>query len=160
MRRRSAPEAIGLSVLDLVCGLFGLLVVLYATTARVDGSPGVAALPLKFVRIQLEGTHTAPVGLEITVGGQSFQSWPACADAGPVTWASCEAGVVEALVESTDPIDSVRFLLLEPPTASGALYLGNVNVWATTPEAGRLCNLQFASAYRGDLAEVSQCVEP
>ena len=159
MRRQSVPEAIGLSVLDLVCGLFGLLVVLYAITERVDGSPGVEALPLKLVRIHLEGIHAAPVGIEIGIGGRVERSWPACTDAGAVTWIDCEPGAVNALIVSKDPIESVRFLLLGPPTAKGELDFADVKVWVTTPDIRRICTLNFTAAYRGDLEDISQCLE-
>lgn len=155
MRRRQIPEPVGLSVLDLVCGLFGLIVVLYAITERDDGDIGVSALPLKFIRIQLEGTITAPVGLEIGVASDVFRSWPDCADVGVVTWGSCEAGVVEALIESADPIDSIRFLLLAPPTSGGAMVYSDVDVWISTPEDRRFCTLSFANAYRGNFEDAS-----
>ncbi len=144
-------------MLDLVSGLFGLLVVLYAMTSANDGDIGATSLPLKFVRVQLEGSHTAPIGLEIMVGGETHRSWPDCNDAGAVTWGSCESGLTEALVESNDPIDSIRFMLLKPPEAGGKVDFSDVKVWVTTPEKGRLCTLVFATAYRGDFKDSYIC---
>lgn len=161
MSRRAVPEAVGLSVLDLVCGLFGLLVVLFATTERVNGRPGVSALPLKFVRVQLDTNYSAQVGLEIKLAGEEpYRSWPNCADAGPVTWASCRSGIVEALIESSAPIESIRFLLLEPPSSGSEMRFVDVDLWVTTPDDGRMCRLGIATTYRGDLAEASQCRRP
>lgn len=156
-RRRAVPEAIGLSVLDLVCGLFGLLVVLYATTDRVDGSSGVLQLPLHFVRIQLADAFDTEMGMEIVVGGEIIRSWPGCIDAGPVTFAKCEDGIVEALIESEAGIDALRFLALTPPTQGGALSFGPMQVWVTMPEESRMCEIDFTTSFRGDFASTLQC---
>ena len=147
MRRRSPPEAIGLTMLDLICGLFALLVVLFAITPRVDGRPGAAQEARKLVRIQAEDGIRAPVALEIVVAGHIHQSWPDCASHGSVIWGSCGAGIVEAVVEGGDSVEDVRFMLLELP--SDAKDPEKIQVWVTTPDVAKLCTLALTSGYRG-----------
>lgn len=148
-RRRAVPEAIGLSVLDLVCGLFGLLVVLYATTERFDGAPGVLSEDLKFVRIQLDGTVDSRMGLEIHVGGETIRSWPDCINAGPITWGKCEDGVIEAMVESDAPIEALGFLALSHPLKNGLPTFDSLQVWVSAPNASQMCQIGFLEQYRG-----------
>ncbi len=133
--------------------------VLYAITERVDGSPGVASLSLNLVRVQLDGNYVAPMGLAITVGGVTYASWPGCADAGPITWAACDGNVVEALVQSEDPVDVLEFLLLEPPIKSGAIAFDDIDVWVTTAATGMSCPVRLAEGYRGVL-DPARCVIP
>ena len=144
MRRRRLPEAIGLTVLDLICGFFGLLVVLYAITERVDGRPGIANATPRLVRFEIRGGHSIEAGLEIVVGGRSHRSWPDCTSHSDVTWGSCTGGIVEAMVESTKPIEAVRFMLLEMPHGD------EVEVWVTGPGIDKVCTLDIAEGYRGD----------
>ena len=134
-------------MLDLICGLFALLVVLFAITQRVDGRPGTAQEAPRLVSIQVEDSR-APAALEIVVAGRIHRSWPHCANHGSVRWGNCGAGIVEAVVEGGDSIEDVRFMLLGLP--SDATDLDNdIQVWVTTPDAAKLCTLALASGYRG-----------
>lgn len=159
-QRRSIPEAVGLSVLDLVCGLFGLLVVLYATTERVNGARGVLSEDLKFVSIELEDTTDARMGLEIQVGGEVFRSWPDCINAGPITWGKCDNGVIEAMIESGDAIEALNILALSHPQKDGAPTFDMIKVWVSTPELAQMCDLEFADQYRSVVTGGIKCGEP
>lgn len=153
------PEAVGLSVLDLVCGLFGLIVVLYAITERVDKMPGVQTAPINLVKLEIEHTHTASLGLEIGVEGNIHRSWPDCIDDIAATWVSCISGQVYVLIESESPIESIRFMLMELPKRNGVAVFDDVDVSLTTLQGRMICTLSLFTGYRGDSRWGSQCRE-
>lgn len=163
MRRRSLDEPVGLSVLDLVCGLFGLLVVLYAITDRVNGQAGVTSADLNFVRVEIEDQENINVGIELTVGGQPFKSWPDCEDVGPVRWGSCQPGIVEALIESDLKLEVVGITLL----SHGSDHMvGNKDKKAVllTKDMTVLCVLRFRQGFRASITltgpvESGECKE-
>ncbi|MCY4440734.1 MAG: hypothetical protein OXE53_11075 [Deltaproteobacteria bacterium] len=151
--RRSVPEAIGLSTLDLICGLFGLLVVLFAITERVDGLPGVPSHSLKFVKVETEGNDLVDLGLELTVNGNSYHNWPDCTDVGPVRWGSCKPGLVEAVIEGDKPATALRVLAISRWDGR-PLVSGSVKVLVSTPDADTPCELTHDNFYR---VEVDSC---
>jgi len=145
--RRSVPEAVGLSVLDLVCGLFGLIVLLFAISERNDGSPGVASKPLKFVRVEAENHAQIVLGLELKINGNDYHSWPDCSDVGPIRWGSCEPGLLEALIEGEGDANDFRVLAIRREDGR-PLPVEPIKVLLSTEKYHAICTLKHDNFYR------------
>ena len=149
--RRPVPNAVGLSVLDLICGFFGLLVVLFAITHRVDGLPGVPSQPLKIVRVETESNDQVYLGLAIAVKGADYHNWPNCDDVGPIRWGGCEPGLIEAVIEGLEPAMELRVLAIK--RADGQpLISRSVRVRVSTNATSTTCDLTQGNFYRARVA--------
>lgn len=148
MRRRGLTEPIGLSTLDLFCGLFGLLVTLYAITERVDYDPGVAAAELSFVRAEVEGDAPIVIGVQVVVGAETAQSWPDCAARDVVFWGRCRPGLTEGKIDGDAPMTSIGVALLGH---DDGVLIGSdpVKVFVTTKDDFFTCTLTLDKGFRG-----------
>lgn len=142
MRRRAPEQAIGLAALDVVCGLFGMLVTLYALTSPADGARGVADVTPQFVQLQIGGHDPVRAGLEIVVGGKAFRSWPDCIGAGVVRWTRCDTSLLEAMVWSAEPIERMHLVLLDIASVD------EVQAWIKAPGLSATCTLALEQGYR------------
>lgn len=149
-RRRAVEPAIGLAALDVVCGVFGLLVVLYALTSPFDGARAIADVMLKTVHAEI-GEHAARPALALVVDGREYRSWPQCADAGVVRFSECGASAVSAVVQSTGPIEAVRVLVLDLPSEDV------IKARIVADGVARVCTLDLAHGYRARI-EGSECL--
>jgi len=137
-------------MLDLICGLFGLLVVLYAITARVDGSPGVVSTKLNFVSAEVENLEPITIGLELIVGNQVLRSWPNCGDVGPVNWGPCTHGRTEGLVRSDNTLYRVGIALFNR-RGEDMIGPGPMTVMVTTRKHTFKCTLTLRNGFRAQL---------
>ena len=147
MRRRAPAQAIGLTALDLVCGLFAMLVVLYGMSSPRDGTGGNAEAMPRLVRLEIVNGRALDAGLEVTIGSDVFRSWPACTSAGTVRWTRCAGGLVEGFVKSTSPIDNVAFMLRELAPEDA------MKVRVETPDKRAVCSLELEHGYRANIAD-------
>lgn len=150
MRRRGLTEPIGLSTLDLFCGLFGLLVTLYAITARVDHEPGVAAAALSFVRAEIEGDAPIMIGVQVVVDTETALSWPDCTARDVVFWGRCRPGLTEGKIDGDEPIASIGVALLGRH-GGGLIGTEPVRVLVTTKDDFFTCTLRLEHGFRGSI---------
>lgn len=160
MKRRAIPEAIGLSVMDLVCGLFGLLVTLYAITSLDDLDPGVRTADISFVKAEVAGDAPITVGVEMRYGGKTARSWPDCTATEDVVWSVCDPGQTSAQLESDDPLDGVGLFLRERPDRT---MIGGdpIMVRVSMKDGVFLCSLAIDRGYRVSIelaAPAGDCV--
>ncbi|MDB2408126.1 hypothetical protein N9W17_06410 [Jannaschia sp.] len=137
-------------MLDLICGLFGLIVVLYAITERYDNRPGVVRANLGIFKAELEAGNTIDLNLEVRTGTDVYHSWPLCKDYDLVRWTTCKAGLIEGVSEHENEITGLGVSLRA--TSSGSLIgSGDVVVHLMTKEHSYSCTLSLATGFRGNI---------
>lgn len=146
----SPREAVGLSVLDLVSGLVGLLVLLYVLSNRNDGLPGTVSQPLQYLEVQAEHDAPYPLGLSFVVDGTRYTSWPECTDAGPVRWVSCQPGRIAALVEDSK-VEGEYWILVLSGYPNFEAPDHTINVMVTAPTFTKKVGLTRSKYYRSAL---------
>lgn len=150
MPRRALDEPVGLSMLDLICGLFGLIVVLYAITERYDLRPGVVRANLGIFKAELEAGKNINLNLEVRIGPDVYQSWPLCTDYDVVRWTTCKPGLLEGVSEHEEEITGLGVAL--NTTSSGTLIgLGDIKVHLMTKTHSYSCTLSLASGFRANI---------
>lgn len=150
--RREVPEAIGLSVMDLVCGLFGLLVVLFATSDRRNGQIGIVDAPLRFLRAQAQGGEPVVIGLQFKLDKEVFQSWPDCADRQSVRWATCEPGRTEGITNSEKQPSDIAIAVLRRSDGR-PLNPTDYKIRVSTPDRDYDCEIKPDGFYRTTIKE-------
>lgn len=148
--RRDVPEVFGLSVMDLVCGLFGLLVVLFASTSAKDGEIGVADAPMRFIRAQAAAGEPLLIGLRLKLDGVFFQNWPNCVDSESVRWPSCNIGRSEVMTKSESVPQEIALVILRRGDAV-PLGGGDYRIRVSTPDRDVECVLRATDFYRTTL---------
>lgn len=138
-------------MLDLVSGVLALLVVLYALAPRPQAVPSEAPVQ-RLVRAETNAAApNVPLGVEIVIAGHAHRNWPGCVDDSAVEWTRCETGTVEAVAESSTPIESVAVLALELPGED------LIKVQVTADGETGTCALGIGHAYRARLTKGRPC---
>lgn len=159
MPRRALDEPVGLSMLDLICGLFGLIVVLYAITERYDLRPGVVRANLGIFKAELEAGKNINLNLEVRIGPDVYQSWPLCTDYDVVRWTTCKPGLLEGVSEHEEEITGIGVAL---NTTSSGIFIGaeDIIVHLMTKSHSYSCTLSLASGFRASINFANPSASP
>jgi len=146
-------------MLDLICGLFGLIVVLYAITERYDRRPGVVRANLGIFKAELEAGNNINLNLEVRIGADVYQSWPLCTDYELLRWTTCKPGLLEGVSEHEEEITGLGVAL--DTTSRGTLIgSGDVTVHLMTKTHSYSCTLSLASGFRASINFTNSAASP
>jgi len=99
MAGRRVEEIFGPSVLDLVCGLFGLLVVLFSITEQEDGGPPIESKPINFLNVESKFGYQLDLIVSFELDGETHSNQFGCDEGGVVIW-KCDQREIKALIDS------------------------------------------------------------
>lgn len=149
-RRKDIPQFMGLSALDLISGLFGLIVLLYALAPIKDGYPEPFEQTIYFISVEVANRDSYEIGLSFESNSIRYQSWPKCNDDGPVRWVTCKPGLLEVAIEGEKPERELWVSIVKPIlTPNTVLNPDSISVRLTTRDGEKTEELKFINFYRG-----------
>jgi len=113
-RRNSPPEIIGISFLDLVSCAFGGLIVLYALSDRVSGSPEPYPSGIRVLETTIAQGLPYSIGLRFKLNEETHECWRSnCSSGTGVNWTVTPGNTTALIVQSGKISDSVGVALIE-----------------------------------------------
>jgi len=113
-RRNSPPQIIGLSFLDLVSCAFGGLIVLYALSDRVSGSPEPYPSGIRILEVTIEQGLPYSVGLHFKLNEETHECWRSnCSSGTGINWTVTPGNTTALIIQSGKISDIVGIALIE-----------------------------------------------
>jgi len=113
-RHNSPPQIIGLSFLDLVSCAFGGLIVLYALSDRVSGSPEPYPSGIRILEVTIEQGLPYSIGLRFKLNEETHECWRSnCSSGTGVNWTVTPGNTTALIIQSGKISDIVGVALIK-----------------------------------------------